>query len=211
MTTDELIERLVRDAISHFNLDDVFLHAIGAAIAITAILFFSYLGVRPDFESAMDSGRFVFKFLVTVSLVFSGMMILRRVGRPGMPVRAAMLSLIIPLGLLVTGCVIELVVASPGRWADLMIGQNAMLCLTIIPALSTGPLACFLQALRHAAPVRPALAGAIAGLTAAAVAATFYAANCDDDSPLFVMLWYSVAIAMVSVIGAVLGRKMLRW
>lgn len=211
MTTDELIERLVRDAICRFNLDDIFLHAIGAAVAITAILFFFFLGVRPDFRSAMDNGRFVFKFLVTVSLVFSGMMILRRVGRPGVPIRSAMLSLIIPFGLLIAGCVTELLVASSDRWVDLMIGQNAMLCLTIIPALSIGPLACFLQALRHAAPVRTALAGAIAGLTAAAIAATFYAANCDDDSPLFVMLWYSIAIAIVAVIGAVLGRKMLRW
>jgi hypothetical protein len=211
MTTDELIECLVRDTISRFNLDDVFLHATGAAIVMTAIVFFSFLGVRPDFEAAMDNGRFVFKFLFTVSLVFSGMMVLRRVGRPGVPVRAATLSLAIPFGLLAVGCVTELVAASSERWADLMIGQNAMLCLTIIPALSIGPLVCFLQALRRAAPVRPALAGAVAGLTAAAIAATFYAANCDDDSPLFVVLWYPIAIAMVAVTGAMLGHKMLHW
>ena len=57
-------------------------------------------------------------------------------------------------------------------------------------------------ALRHGAATRPALAGAAAGLMSAALAAVLYAAHCFDDSPLFVITWYSLAIGAVTALGA---------
>lgn len=68
-----------------------------------------------------------------------------------------------------------------------------------------------LLALRHGAPTSPALAGAVAGLAAGGLAATFYAAHCTDDSPLFVATWYPLAIAMLAAAGAVAGRLAVRW
>jgi hypothetical protein len=55
------------------------------------------------------------------------------------------------------------------------------------------------------------LAGAVAGLAASGIAATFYASNCTDDSPLFVLLWYPLAIAIVTAVGYVAGGRLLRW
>ncbi|NJL07877.1 MAG: DUF1109 domain-containing protein, partial [Methylacidiphilales bacterium] len=56
-----------------------------------------------------------------------------------------------------------------------------------------------------------ARAGAVAGLAAGALAATLYAAHCPDDSPLFVASWYGLSIAFVTVAGAALGVRLLRW
>lgn len=92
-----------------------------------------------------------------------------------------------------------------------MIGHNARFCLTLIPILAIGPLACIMLALRQGAPTNPGLAGAIAGLAASGIAATFYAANCTDDSPLFVMTWYPIATLIVTTAGFLIGRKALRW
>jgi hypothetical protein len=92
-----------------------------------------------------------------------------------------------------------------------LIGDNARTCLTLIPLLSIGPLACLLAALRQGAPSSPTLAGVVAGLAASGVAATFYAAYCTDDSPLFVMTWYSIATLIVTTVGCLIGRKLLRW
>ena len=50
-----------------------------------------------------------------------------------------------------------------------------------------------------------------AGLAAGGLAAIFYAAYCTDDSPLFVATWYSLAVLMLTVLGAVVGRMVLRW
>jgi hypothetical protein len=64
---------------------------------------------------------------------------------------------------------------------------------------------------RHGAPARPAVAGAIAGLLSAGLAATLYASHCTDDSPLFVAAWYTIATALVTAVGALAGAKLLRY
>ncbi|TIM59065.1 MAG: DUF1109 family protein, partial [Mesorhizobium sp.] len=69
----------------------------------------------------------------------------------------------------------------------------------------------FLAVLRYGAPTRPVLAGAVAGLLAGGLAATFYAAHCFDDSPLFVATWYTIAIAILAALGAFGGRLLVRW
>lgn len=83
--------------------------------------------------------------------------------------------------------------------------------MAAVPLLSLPLLAASLIGLRHGAPARPALAGAMAGLLSAGLAATLYAAHCPDDSPLFVATWYTVATALVTAIGALLGSKVLRY
>jgi hypothetical protein len=65
--------------------------------------------------------------------------------------------------------------------------------------------------LRQGAPSSPGLAGAIAGVAASGIAATFYAAHCTDDSPLFVMTWYLIATLIVTSAGYLIGRSLLRW
>ena len=68
-----------------------------------------------------------------------------------------------------------------------------------------------LLGLRHGAPTRPAVAGAIAGLLSAGLAATLYASHCTDDLPLFVATWYTIAAALVAAIGALAGPRVLRF
>ena len=51
----------------------------------------------------------------------------------------------------------------------------------------------------------------IAGLASAGIAATYYASNCTDDSPLFVVTWYPLAAGIVALVGAAAGSRLLRW
>jgi hypothetical protein len=92
-----------------------------------------------------------------------------------------------------------------------MIGSNSMHCLTMVPLLSIAPLAALLLAMRAGAPQNPGIAGALAGAAAAGIAATLYAANCPDDSPLFVASWYPLATIIVAAVGALAGARLLRW
>jgi len=50
----------------------------------------------------------------------------------------------------------------------------------------------------------------VAGLGASGIAATFYAANCADDSGLFVATWYPLAAGFVVLIGHLIGTRYLR-
>jgi len=211
MKTDNLIMLIAQDAQVRSNLDHMLQQAVIAAILMVAIGFFSAIGFRPDIDSAMGTGRFLFKFVITIALAISGGLVMFRIGKPGLPLRSLAWSLLVPLALAIGAAAFELSVMPPETWGTRMIGHNSRLCLTIIPLLSIGPLACFLLALRHGAPGRPAFAGAVAGLASAGIAATFYAANCNDDSPLFVLLWYPIAISAVTAAGALAGRRLLRW
>jgi hypothetical protein len=65
--------------------------------------------------------------------------------------------------------------------------------------------------MRNGAPESPGIAGAVAGLASAGIAATLYASNCFDDSPLFVAAWYPLAIMLVATIGFFSGHRWLHW
>jgi hypothetical protein len=85
------------------------------------------------------------------------------------------------------------------------------MCLANILLLSVIPFVAVLFALREGAPSSPSLAGAAAGLLAGALAATAYVMHCTEDSPLFVAVWYTLAIGLLTLVGLPFGRYMLRW
>jgi hypothetical protein len=119
--------------------------------------------------------------------------------------------LLIPAGILAAGISGEMMLPQRLPMMTRLVGSNSRICLTAIPLMSLPLLAAALIGLRHGAPSRPAVAGAIAGLVSAGLAATLYASHCTDDSPLFVATWYSIATALVTAIGALAGSRMLRF
>lgn len=211
MQTGKLIDALAADAgLKPPAMAGAWLLALLAAVAVAAAVFFATLGPRPDFAIAAETPRFLFKFVVTLVLLASALPGLVAIARPGARLVRTWLLVAAPL-LLVAAVIGELVVLPSDLRATRWIGTNALLCMVFIPVIGLGPLAAFLLGLRHGAPTRPALAGAMAGVSAGALAATFYAAHCVDDSPLFVATWYTLAIAALAVIGALGGRYVLRW
>jgi hypothetical protein len=208
--TDNLIELLVKDLVP-WRFRSILAGAVAGGIIIAAIVFFAGIGLRSDISEAVDSGRFLFKFVVTLALAGTAIWVTLSVGRPGGSLAHRGLALAIAPALLACAAVVELLVLPQSQWMANLVGHNARFCLTLIPLLSIGPLACLLAALREGAPSSPGLAGAVAGLAASGIAATFYAANCTDDSALFVITWYPIAALIVTTTGYLVGRKLLRW
>lgn len=210
MKTDELISILSNDGLSRQRLWPNL--ALGAVVGtlVTATLFFAAIGFRPDIAQAVQTVRFLFKFVVTISLAATAVLVTFKLSRPDEDFRSSSALLVAPI-LLVCAVGIELLVVPSGQWMSKLIGHNARICLTLIPLLSIGPLICFMAALRHGAPSDPGWTGATAGLAASGIAATFYASNCSDDSPLFVATWYPMAILAVSAAGYLIGRRVLKW
>jgi hypothetical protein len=185
--------------------------ALIPGVAIALSLHFAVLGLRPHLLTLLGEPRLLFKLCLTFLLVaLSGPLVLRLV-RPGAGVRRMTLLLAIVPALLVAAILAELLAVPAAEWGQRLIGSNAMFCLKTIPFLSAAPLVAVLLALRQGAPEHPALAGAGAGLFAGAIGAAFYATHCPDDSPLFVAAWYTLGIGIVAAIGAVVGRRLLRW
>lgn len=212
MKTDDLIAALSTDAPTQQTPPRRALAiATVAGALIAGVTFLVTLGPRPDFMSAIHTMRFDFKFVVTLALAVTAILVVRDMARP--EVRRSRLRpwLLLAPVLLVLAVGIEMMVVPSDLWMPRLIGHNMRFCTTMIPVFSIGPLALMLWALRQAAPQNPVRAGAIAGLVAGGIGATFYAAHCFDDSPLFVATWYTIAIAFVAVVGAFLGRRLLRW
>jgi hypothetical protein len=212
MDTNKLIETLAADPRpSAASLSSVWWGAGGLAIAVASAVFVATLGPRPDIAAAAETPRFLFKFVFTITLAVSAFAVARALSRPCETWRRSMPYLAAPLALILIAVGVELFLLPSDTWAGRIIGTNSTVCLTYIPLIGIGPLAIFLLALRHGAPTRPVLAGAIAGLLAGGIAATFYAAQCTDDSPLFVATWYTIAIAGLAFIGAAAADRVARW
>jgi hypothetical protein len=209
--TDELVDLLAKDSPPPWPFRSILAGAFGSGIVIAAIVFFAGIGFRPDILEALGSSRFPFKFVVTVSLALTAIGAALALGRPDARFALRGLMMATAPALLGVAVVLELLAVPQSQWLPRLIGVNARLCLTLILLLAIGPLACLLAALRQGAPSSPGLTGAVAGMAASGIAATFYAAHCTDDSPLFVMTWYLIATLIVTSAGYLIGRRLLRW
>jgi hypothetical protein len=212
MDTDQLIRTLAADNTQRAQpVGFVLMLALLAAAPISLLMFFTELGVRPDVMIAMRNPFFDLKFAVTLALAASAIGVSLHLSRPEASLRGFGWWLLVPAGLLVAGISGEMMMPQRAPMMTRLVGNNSRACLISIPLMSMPLLAGALLALRHGAPARPAIAGAIAGLVAAGLAATFYASHCTDDSPLFVATWYTIGTALVAAIGALIGSKVLRY
>jgi hypothetical protein len=211
MNTNQLIKAIVTDATAARSFGRTIRHAIGLGIAGSGIIFLAAIGPRPDLEAALESWRFLLKFIIMVPLAAAATVALRRMAMPGTWHRCDALLLAAPLCLLMLSALLELLILPEPLWMVRLVGSNSANCMTLIPLLSVVPLAFFLLVLKHGAPLNSGRAGAVAGLAAAAVAASFYALNCFDDSPLFVITWYPLATSIVVAVGYFIGNRLLKW
>jgi len=212
MDTDQLIRSLAADnSYRPRPVGFVLALMLLAAAPVSLLLFFSMLGVRPDVMTAMHNPFFDLKFAVTLALAAAGIASSLHLSRPEVSLAGFGWLFVIPAGLLAAGIAGEAMLPQRLPMMTRLVGSNSRICMTAIPLMSLPLLAASILGLRHGAPSRPALAGAVAGAMSAGLAATFYASHCTDDSPLFVMTWYTLAAALVTAIGALAGARFLRY
>ncbi len=212
MRTDDLIRALAADAeVREPTVERRLALALPAGLAVTVALLLATLGLRSHILSLIAEPRIAFKFVVTLALAVPAGLLALRLARPGARVQGWLWVLALAPALLAVGIAVELIAVPASSWEPRLVGRYAPYCLVSVPLLSIPLLAAALVALRHGAPTRPALTGAMAGLLAGGLAAAVYATHCPDDSPLFVAAWYSLAIGFVAVLGGFLGNRVLRW
>lgn len=212
MDTNDLIKALAADTRRPgLSMNAVWFAACAGALVLAGLVFSVLLGPRPDIAIVAETVRFLFKFVVTIALAAAAFGAMRVAAWPEADLRKLLPYLAIAPALVVGGVVLELFAVPRDAWATRLIGTNSLLCLTFIPLIGLAPLGLFLLALRYGAPSRPALSGALAGLAAGGIAATFYAAHCPDDSPLFVATWYTIAVLGLALLGILGARWLVRW
>ena len=212
MKTEQLIAAMAADAkTTEMPIGRTLWLAFAGGLLVAALIFFVEVGPRADLAAALSEPRFLFKCLLTVSLLVSAMGLVWHLARPGaVPIGWVVALCAVPV-LLAGAALTEMITTPPSHWEHLVFGMNWRVCMYLIPALSAAPLIALLLALRHGATSHPVLAGAAAGLLATGIGATLYATHCQSDSPMFVAVWYVIATAVVTSVGALLGARLLRW
>jgi hypothetical protein len=212
MKTGDLIRAIARDAAApRPALARRLAGALAIGGAVAAVLFSLGLGVRADIGAALGTWRFLLKLAVVLVAFACALWACARLTRPEARLGEVAPALAAAPLLLAAAVALELALVPSGAWAERAIGSNARVCLVAVPVLSIAPLAALLAALRAGAPGSPWAAGAVAGALAGALASALYATHCIDDSPLFVALWYSLAVLPVVLAGALAGGRVLRW
>ena len=211
MRTEDLVNALVADhARPRRPLSRTMIAALASGAVLSLVVFIAAFGVRTDIAAAFTTWRFDLKIAMIVLALGLALRLCILSARP--TGRGRILRGLVPLAAIaVAAVVVELMAAPAATWGTRLVGTNSMVCLTAIPLLALAPLIAIFVALRSGAPASPALAGALGGLLAAMAGATLYAFHCFDDSPLFVVTWYSLTTIPVVLIGALAGRPLLRW
>jgi hypothetical protein len=210
--TDELIESLVS------KLRPVPRAAVGlrlafgvtAGVAVSVLLLFLLIGARPDLGVIIQSARFWAKASYMLATAGVALLVAARLARPGsnkgnLWIVAFPILAYLPVGIW------ELAHTDPSQWVSLLLGYGWRLCTWLILMLSVPIYAGLWWAYRSFAPTRIEAAGAVTGLCASAIAAVVYCLHCPTDTAIFALTWYTLAFAIASSVGAVLGRRLLRW
>lgn len=211
--TDDLIGRLTADLqpVASRALEKRLAFAVGAGLVGTILIgpLVLDLVVGRPFGGAWGSPMFWGKLAYTIGLGLLGLVAVPILSRPDR-------RMVWPLLTAATVAVLALIAGSfmwmQADWAmPVLMGGTALVCPWLI-ILSAAPLlVMLLGAMRRFAPASPTLAGLAAGLLAGGFGAAAYAFYCGETSMMFMAVWYSLGIALTTLLGAVLGHFLLRW
>ena len=185
--------------------------ALLAAAPVSLLMFFTELGVRPDVMIAMRNPFFDLKFAVTLALAIAAIAVSLHLSRPEASLRGFGWLLVIPVGILTAAIGGEMMMPQRLPMMTRLVGKNSWICMTADPAAVAADPGGALMGLRHGAPSRPAVAGAVAGCcrrdwrprSTRRIARTIH--RCSWRA------WYTMATALVTAIGALAGAKLLRY
>ena len=213
--TDPLIERLALglQPVKPGRLRHGLVFGAAAALVLGAAAFWILpgIGVRTDIGTAVLQVPFWMKLAFTGLLGATGLLSLFRLVRPGGRAKAA---LWLPLALWMVFALVaaaDLAVHPVDAWPERILGATALRCVVYIVLIALPVLAVLTLVLRRGAPTDLTQAGWGVGLAAGGISATIYALGCPEASPAFLMVWYTLGIALTATASALGGRFFLRW
>lgn len=212
MQTEDLIRALAADATPVKRLVRPGRRTITwltiSVVYIAAVVLF--MGLRPDLSTKLAEPRFLVEvgaaFLTSIMAAAAAFC----AGCPGRPLweRLAPLPfLAIWLGSLGEGCWRDWVGSGP----DGLTLQLDFLCFPTIVAVSIAPAVLIFSMLRQGAPIAPVATTALGTLAAAALAAAGLRLFHPQDASVMVLVWQFGSVAALAGVGALFGRRLLRW
>jgi len=212
MKTDELIAQLAGglEPVKRGQVARLLLGAAALGVVGSVVVMLSMMGLRHDFARAIVSFGMWTKLVYTFAIAVFAFWLVERMGRPGAEMTRPLRMLALPLLAILLLAALQMS-APQADMPKLVLGHSSRVCAFLVTVTALPTLAATFWALRKLAPTRLTLAGAGAGLFAGAVGAFVYSFHCTEGTAPFIAIWYSLGIVVVTLIGALLGPKLLRW
>ncbi len=212
MKTDDLINMLGRNVepVASQKLRNTLVIALAFGTAAAFCLMLAIFSM----PASASGEHFSLKLLApafTLSLVATGTVFLFRSARPGKTRTGSLFLIGAPFLALLSASIVALVLASPAAWSGTLFGPQWVVCLICIPLFAVAPFVSLIWALRKNAPTNLMQTGAITGLVSGALGATVFAIPHPGGSIPFVFIWYGGPIILCTLLGAILGPRLLRW
>jgi hypothetical protein len=213
MRTDDLIDRLsgALEPVPAAPVLRVLAVGLAGGAVLSAIVMTATIGIRADLMAAMGGEAFWLKFVYTFVVAALGLLLVDKLARPDADTGRFAWFLSAPVLVMAVLAAREFLPADEATRHALIMGHSARVCSILIAGLALPLFAGLFWALRQLAPTRLTEAGAAAGLLAGSAAATIYALHCTESTPTFIAIWYSAGILLTVLLGAALGRLLLRW
>lgn len=213
MKTDDLMQLLATDAapVPRHTGERRFAIALAAGLALALTWVSLEYGLRRDLGEVWATSAFALKLAMPLAVTVCGLVALFRLAHPGARVRSWAWGLWLPVALLWAWAALVLVQAEPGTRTALLLGSTWRTCVFNVMATALPVGAALFWALRGLAPTRPALTGAVAGWLAGAAGSAVYALHCPEMQAPFLAVWYVLGMGACAAIGALVGRRWLRW
>lgn len=211
MRTEDLITALAADTETDPLPQAILWPALAVTLVVAALIVATTLGFRADLLHALTDPLSAMRFVLTATTGLMGVRLALVLARPEGRGLARLRPLVLPLSVAL-GLLVWAYLATPAEGRQMaLVGKTMVNCLVMIPLLSILPVAAILFALRQGATTAPAMAGFAAGLGGSGLAAMTYATHCVEDSPLFYVTWYGLAMTGVTLAATLIGARILRW
>jgi hypothetical protein len=180
--------------------------AAGATLLVAVIL-----GVRPDLVAVAATPIFWAKIALPLLLMIGALVTSTRLARPGVAPGGGWLLIGLPVAAVWVATLYVLASAPADERIAMVLGKTWRVCPFNIAMLSVPGFIAVFWALKGLAPTRLAMTGAVGGLLAGSTATLAYCLHCPEMGIPFWGIWYVLGMLVPTVIGALLGPRLLRW
>jgi hypothetical protein len=213
MKTRDLVTRLASDIspVERNAVPKLLNRALMLGLAGSTVLLVALYGVRSDMPELILTTMFWVRLVFPLAIIAAAMKLAERLGRPGAPLKFAWFAVALPIVTMLLAAGSILMATPPGYRLQLMLGTTWRTTTASVVMLSFPSLTAMMHAMKQLAPTRLALAGAGAGLLAGAQGLLVYSLYCSEMAVPFWGVWYVLAIAITTAIGAAIAPHCLRW
>ena len=213
MNTDDFISLLASGVtpIDRRTLAKRFSCAVLAGLFGATLLVIAIMGVRPDLGQAMATPIFWAKIAFPLCLMIGALSMVMRLARPGIASGPGKVLIVAAVASVWVASIYVLLAAPPDDRVAIILGETWKVCVLNITMLSIPGFVAVFWALNGLAPTNLTLSGACGGLLAGSMATIAYSFRCPEMQIPFWGVWYLLGMLVPTVLGALLGRRWLRW